>query len=79
MRITTLNHWLETPEEIHENLVNRMNRCSILAVCLHSIIGHMNRSKKYKWSEVMDAEWLRQTISIKEDTTIFENIIGITP
>ena len=56
-----------------------MNRCSILAVCLHSIISHMNRSKKYKWSEVMDAEWLKQTISIKEDTAFFENIIGITP
>ena len=56
-----------------------MNRCSILAVRLHSTVGNMHQSKKYKWSEVMDAEWLKQTISVKEDTTFFENIIGITP
>ena len=55
-----------------------MNRCSVLAVHLHSIISHMNRDKKYKWSEVMNAEWLTKTISIKEDTLFFESIISIT-
>ena len=41
-----LNYWLETPGEIRENLLNRMNMCIILAVRLHSIISHVNRSKK---------------------------------
>ena len=68
-----LNHCLETPGEIRQNLLNRMNRCSILAVRLHSTISHMNRSK------VMNAKRLKQTTSIKEDTVFFENIIGITP
>ena len=73
-----LDHWLETPGGIRENLLNRLNKYSILAIRLHSIISHMNSGKKYKWSKVMNTEWRKQTISIKEDIALFENSIGIT-
>ena len=77
-----LNHWLETPEDIRENLLNRMNRCSVLAVRLHSIISQINLSEPKQEAQVGQCggrRVIKQTSSVKEDTLFFENAIGIKP
>ena len=56
----------ETSEEIRENFVKCMNRCSILAVRLYSVTSHITQKKKCKWDKVSDAEWLKSNRSISK-------------
>ena len=72
-----LNNKLETPNEIRENLLKCMNRCSTLAVRLHNVTSYVIQKRKCKWGKVTDAEWIKQTIGIKDSTSFFEKVIGI--
>ena len=72
-----LNNKLETPQEMRENLLKCMNRCSILVVRLHNVASYVIQKRKCKWGKVTDAEWIKQTIDIKDNTSFFEKVIGI--
>ena len=38
---------------------------------------HEVKHKKCKWNKVSDANWLKQIVNIKDNTSFFENVIGI--
>ena len=54
-----------------------MNWCSILAVCLYNVANYVTQKGKCTWDKVTDAEWIKQTIGIKDDTSFFEKVIDI--